>query len=49
LFNVFGDRTTLLPFITAPHASIDMIRTLARSIENPDETMKGGASGESGS
>jgi anion-transporting ArsA/GET3 family ATPase len=49
LFCVFGDRTTLLPFVAAPHASIDMIQALARSIEEPDETMKGRASVEPGS
>lgn len=41
LFSVFGDRTALLPFVGVPHASIDMIQALARSIEEPDETMKG--------
>jgi anion-transporting ArsA/GET3 family ATPase len=49
LLSVFGDRTTLLPFVTAPHASIDMMQALARSIEEPDETMKGRASAELGS
>ncbi len=49
LFSVFGDRTTLLPFVAAPHASIDMIQALARSIEEPDQTMKGRASAEPGS
>lgn len=49
LFGVFGNRTTLLPFIAAPHASIDMIQALARSIEEPDETMKGRVSAEPGS
>lgn len=49
LLSVFGDRTTLLPFVAAPHASIDMIQALARSIEEPDEKMKGRASAELGS
>jgi hypothetical protein len=47
LFSAFGeDRTTLLPFVAVPNASLDMIRALARSIEEPDETMKGRASAE---
>jgi len=49
LLSVFGDHTTLLPFVAVPHASIDMIQALARSIEEPDETMKGRASAELGS
>jgi len=49
LFTVFGDRTALLPFVGVPDASIDMIRALARSIEEPDEVMKGRAIGEPGS
>jgi anion-transporting ArsA/GET3 family ATPase len=49
LFDVFGDRTVLLPFVAVPQASIDMIQALARSIEEPDETMKGRARVELGS
>jgi anion-transporting ArsA/GET3 family ATPase len=49
LFSVFGDRTTLLPFVAVPHDSIDMIKALAGSIEEPDEKMKGRASAEPGS
>jgi len=43
LFNVFGDRAALLPFVAVPHASLDMIQTLAQSIEEPDDTLKGKA------
>ncbi len=43
LFDLFGDRTSLLPFVALPRASLDMIRALARSIEEPDDTMKGKA------
>jgi anion-transporting ArsA/GET3 family ATPase len=49
LLNDFGDRTTLLPFVALPRASLDMIRSLARSIEEPDETMKGRAGAGLGS
>ena len=49
LLSIFGDRTILLPSVAIPQASIDMIRALARSIEEPDETMKGSASAEPGS
>lgn len=49
LLGAFGDRTTLLPFVAAPHASIDMIRALARSIEEPDESLKGRTRAELGS
>ena len=49
LLGVFGDRTTLLPFVAAGQVSVDMIRTLAQSIEEPDETMKGNAGAHLGS
>ncbi len=49
LFRDFGDRTSLLPFVALPRASLDMVRALARSIEEPDETMKGMASAGLGS
>ena len=48
LLSVFGDRAALLPFVAVPHASLDMIQTLAQSIEEPDETLKGRASASSG-
>jgi anion-transporting ArsA/GET3 family ATPase len=49
LLRVFGDRTTLLPFVAVPSASIEMIRMLAQSIEDPDEEMKGRACADPGS
>ncbi len=49
LFNVFGDRMALLPFVAVPQASLDMIRTLAESIEEPDPSLKGKALASSGS
>jgi anion-transporting ArsA/GET3 family ATPase len=41
LLDAFGEQTVPLPFVALPQASLEMIRTLARSIEEPDETMKG--------
>jgi anion-transporting ArsA/GET3 family ATPase len=38
----FEGKTILLPFVAAPEASLDLIQTLARSISEPDESMKGG-------
>jgi cellulose biosynthesis protein BcsQ len=42
-------RTVFLPFAAAPEASLPMIRELARSIEQPDDSMKGTGSARLGS
>jgi anion-transporting ArsA/GET3 family ATPase len=44
LRDAFRGETVLLPFVALPEASLEMIRLLARSIEEPKETMKGGES-----
>ncbi len=49
LLKAFEGRTTLLPFLAAKQVSLDMIRTLGRSIEEPDEGLKGKARGKLGS
>ena len=41
LLRVFGCPSTLLPFVAMPEASLDMIRTLSKFMEEPDESMKG--------
>ena len=49
LLTVFECPGVLLPFVAAPEASLDMIQALARSIEVPDESMRGGRSAGLGS
>jgi anion-transporting ArsA/GET3 family ATPase len=49
LVKVCACETTLLPFVATTQASLDMIRTLAGAIENPDESMKGRGSADLGS
>lgn len=49
LLRAFEGQTTLLPFLAEPQVSLDMIRTLARSIAEPDETLKGKARAKLGS
>ena len=49
LLKTCASESILLPFVATSEASLDMIETLARSIENPDESMKGRGSAELGS
>lgn len=42
-------QTVLLPFVAVPEASLPMIRELARSMEQPDDLMKGTGSARLGS
>lgn len=49
LLGVFGRQAVLLPLVAAARASLEMIRALARAIEEPDETMKGTGHDEPGS
>jgi anion-transporting ArsA/GET3 family ATPase len=42
LLRVFACPSILLPFVAMREASLDMIRALARSMEEPDEWMRGG-------